>query len=610
MISTSELQYELRQTAAVFGRNGQVKVIFEGGEARTDGNTIYLPSMPDGAVISEEGAQVIRGFLDHEASHVRNTDMAETERFMNECRSGGRQPLLRFANALEDIRSERITIGDYPGSQKNLNAVGHAVSKRFIKKHAEGEIEADDMKDLSKIGPLAITWAGREGYGSEAFGEAMDLLDAETQAKVRGWVSKIDDCHNTWDVLRLAKTIWEEIGSPMEEPEETHEGGCEGEGGGDNIRISGETPDPFDGDPSQAVRMIVDDVKDHDGYRAITTRWDVMPDRKNPGHYKAAWSEFSAADYDEMKEKMQGEVNAMRTKLERALLAEMRRDWDFGREQGRLDTKRFVSALAGRGNVYKEREDRKEVDTAVSILIDLSGSMSRGYGSKRHVAAQCAMALVECLARTGIPYEVLGFHNCYDYAIPTYLGLCETEIGKNSDIYGREMNLYHDTISKAAGSGIAGRSEPMVMPVFKSFEERLHEAKPMIAAISQTLGGNNADGEALEVALDRLGRRSESRKVLMVLSDGAPAAAIEGEYGRVDRAERRGLLTDHLSSVVSRAEASGVTTIGIGIMSDSVKRFYPRNVVVNDLSDLAGESIDLLAKALIGKSVRPVMAAE
>jgi len=599
MISTSDLQYELRQTAAVFGRNGGVKVVFEGGEAKTDGNTIMLPAMPSDATISDEGAQVIRGFLDHEASHVRNTDMEETDRFMKECKAGGQQPLFRFANALEDIRAERITIGDYPGALKNLNAVGHAVSKQFIKRHAEGEVEADDMRDLSKIGPLAITWAGREGYGSEAFAEAMALLDEDIQTKVRDWVKRLDGCRNTGDVLRLAKEVWEEIGSPMEEPEDPEEEPewTEGPGGGER-RVKGDTSEVFDGEPSQALKTVVEEIAKKEGYCALTTRWDVMPDRESPGCYEETWSAFSALDYDKMRDGMQGEVNAMRTKLERALLAEQRRDWDFGREMGRLDSKRFVSVLAGRANVYKDRTDRKEVDTAVSLLVDLSGSMSRGPGSKRAIAAQCAMALVECVARTGISYEVLGFHNFEEMAIR-----CVDGVRGDRDKEAEEYKKMQRVLRKAVDSGLIGRTEPLVMPVFKSFDERLHEAKPLIAAIADSLGGNNTDGDALEVAGRRLLNRPEQRKVLMVLSDGHPSACVEGPDG-----EEPGLLVGHLQSVVRGLEAKGVTTIGVGIQSNSVRNFYPRNVVVGSLQDLSGEAIDLLAKALIGKSVKRVAA--
>lgn len=588
MISTSLLQYELQQTSAVFGRNGRVHVVFEGDEARTDGNTIQLPAMPQNAEISDEGAQVIRGFLDHEAGHVRHTDMAKTKEVMTECEHKGRQPLFRIANGLEDIRTEREVIADYPGSIKNLRAVGDAVAKRFLEGHREGHIEADDLRDLSKIGPLAVTWVGRKDYGAESFGQCLDLLPEDVRKTVEDWHDRLGSCRSTADVLALAEQIYKEIGSPEEEPNEDFDPDST-DGDGDGERELGPYGDLFkDAGAAEVLKTtFAESDIDPGAYRPLSTRWDVEPDRHNPGYYKDTWSRFTAQDYDTMRDGMAGQVNAMRTRLERALLAEQRRDWDFGRSMGRIDAKRFVSVLAGRENVYKDREDRKEIDTAVSMLIDLSGSMR---GQKQQTAARCAVALVESLVRTGVSFEVLGFHNWDHIAF-----------GQMADPreQAKAERAWRDVYDKALESGECwGRVEPMVMPIFKSFDERLHEAKPLLAAISETEGGNNADGDALQAAVNRLKKRHESRKVMLVLSDGEPAAATINEP--------RDILDDHLRHVIGQTEASGIRTVGIGIMSHAVKRYYPRHVVVRNLEDLAGTTIDMLAQLLIGKSVRPV----
>jgi len=103
---------------------------------------------------------------------------------------------------------------------------------------------------------------------------------------------------------------------------------------------------------------------------------------------------------------MSGYGNVMRRKLERAWMSKDNRDWDGGREDGRLDTRRFVGAFNGRQDVFKKREPRAEMDTALTVLIDLSGSMG---GSKIRIAEQCAIALAEAVDKTGVAYEVLGF---------------------------------------------------------------------------------------------------------------------------------------------------------------------------------------------------------
>ena len=126
--------------------------------------------------------------------------------------------------------------------------------------------------------------------------------------------------------------------------------------------------------------------------------------------------------------------------------------------------------------------------------------------------------------------------------------------------------------------------------IFKHFDERLFDAKGALASMSYMALDENSDGDAIEKAHDRLLQRQERRRVMLVLSDGLPACG--GDRRKVDQYTRQ---------AVADAEKSGTDIIGLGIMDDSVERYYPKYTVINDISDLAGAAMDQLARALIGE---------
>jgi cobaltochelatase CobT len=218
------------------------------------------------------------------------------------------------------------------------------------------------------------------------------------------------------------------------------------------------------------------------------------------------------------------------------------------------------------------REDERSVDTAITVLVDMSGSMSSGSGhmSKGMMAQLVAMALAEVLDRTGARYEVLGF-NAASGAIDWSKRL-------------RRMTRLP--------SGFKGRHEPVDMYEFKRFEESLYQAKGAMTKIAALVTGNNVDGESVLYAYHRLAARSERRKILLTLSDGEPAFY----HGYTTP-----LPEQHLRDVIDFIGRRGVDCVGIGIQTGAVKRFYPRWAVVNRLEDLAGQTIEMLAKLLINE---------
>lgn len=129
------------------------------------------------------------------------------------------------------------------------------------------------------------------------------------------------------------------------------------------------------------------------------------------------------------------------------------------------------------------------------------------------------------------------------------------------------------------------------MYVFKAFEERLFEAKGPLSKIHVNAEGNNTDGEAVGYAYDRLRKRPEKRKVFMTFSDGYPAARSDSPMG----------LERHLRDQIDMLVRDGTDVIGVGIVSDAVKQFYPHWVVVEDVGQLASSAMDLIARVLMGE---------
>lgn len=657
--------HEMSETSGIFGRKSKVRVVFSGNGAYTDGSNINLPSISSGVDINDKSVNIMRGYTDHEAGHVRHTDFKAVKKFAEEhcTKPDGTRDDFMFGlgNGIEDVWLEKRVMKEYPGSEKNLSAVASAVNGEF-----------KDMKDADKIAkdwmsilPVAITWEGRKNYaGIENTAECQALLDDDLRKRIEGWVKEIEKSKNTADNHKLAKKIYDEVMKEAEkrkpEPED-NKGDGDGQGTPDQDDPHGDETNKGDGDENsgeekgtteseqlegqkdkadeggdgkdkasskdeeggdkgdeqgrrgqsgedtsggqeaqdkredkgdqdavggggiwgnhdvqttdlnKAVENTVGEAHLNNGrgnqYRVLSTANDRVITRHSgdtSNHASRMNNKWGNDGYQRELSDMIGTPNVIRRKLERALSAHMNRGWDHGRETGRLDSKRLVAAYNCQPNVYKEREEIPDMDTAFTILIDLSSSMS---GRKIHLAQKIAIALAEAVERTQVRYEILGFTT------------------KNG---GRR----YLTPEECRNSW--GRIQPLRHCVFKDFNDPLNRAKNALGNIHACTGRNNVDGEAILWALHRLNEQPEKRKVLMVLSDGCPTAQ---QYDIGNLMNRN----DHVRYAVDQAIKSGVECIGIGIMDKSVRQFYPDYVVVNDLEDLEKTAISKLAKALLGE---------
>ncbi len=263
------------------------------------------------------------------------------------------------------------------------------------------------------------------------------------------------------------------------------------------------------------------------------------------------------AQIEELTASMTGTIQK---NLERAFAARKLSHVTPGRRSGKLRASALYRLASGDVRVFEKREPALVTHAAVSLLIDCSGSMA---GAPMRLAAVSAYALSTVLARLGVPFEVAGF-----------------------------------TTLKIASAPLDwerwSRFEPLYMPLFKRFEDRwdapARERLASLLTFPVSRMRNNIDGECVERAAARLALRPEGRRILIVLSDGEPAA--------------EGWLADqeaHLAAVTASLSRRGIDAIGLGIMSEAVERFYPKHVVIHRLEDLPGTVVRELHALILGR---------
>lgn len=363
----------------------------------------------------------------------------------------------------------------------------------------------------------------------------------------------------------------EEGAGPSEEEDEDEEGpsGSKGEDEGEGEEestentaaiweaIDKEGANDFDSSMSRAISNAACDSAKHADYLIYTKESDVI----EPLHVGSGFNSRMVVD---LCDKVDHMVGPLQKDLERAIAARSLATWEAGRRSGRLHAANLSRLAVGDPRVFRRKHETTSKDVAVSLVIDASGSMS---GSKIHTATQAAYALSSVLERIGISHEVVAFTTgepCADYT---------TLEGEQRKI-GRRFT----------------RIEGLYMPILKGFNERLKtEVKERFGWLPNSrILRNNIDGECVEIAARRLMGRREAGKVMIVLSDGAPAG--QGDMAALQR---------HLKQVVKNVEKAGVKTVGIGIESSEVTKFYPKNIVLHNVAELPDRVIKELRHLLV-----------
>ncbi|MDS9946624.1 MAG: cobaltochelatase subunit CobT [Planktomarina sp.] len=269
---------------------------------------------------------------------------------------------------------------------------------------------------------------------------------------------------------------------------------------------------------------------------------------------------------DQQLDPLKGAVGRLANKLQRRLQAKQNRSWEFDLEEGTLDAGRLARVIANPTTPlsFKVEKDTDFRDTCVTLLLDNSGSMR---GRPISIAAICADVLARTLERCNVKVEILGF---------------TTRAWKGG--------LSREEWLAAGRPQNPGRLNDLRHIIYKSADAPWRRARPNLGLMmKEGLLKENIDGEALEWAHRRMNVRPEARKILMVISDGAP---VDDSTLSVNTAN---FLEKHLRDVIEMVEKRRqVELLAIGIGHD-VTRYYERAVTITDVEQLAGAMTEQLA---------------
>ena len=593
----------LAGTARAIAADGEVELAFSADAPAQSGRNLRVP-MPGRALPADQVAEA-RGFADGFALRLRLHDAGL------HARGAPAEPVARAVHdAVETARIEALGARGFAGIADNLDA---SLQMR-MRSDPIARARTRDEVPLSTAIQLMVRerLTGKPAPHAAAGGLALvaDWIEEKAGAELDALALAIDD------QAQFARLIADlladlELTEGRIEPDDADEGGDDDEGesesdddredeegddqsgeGDAEVEARGEQreSDDAEGDGDEQDRE-ADPLDDSDGQDGDEGRDGMLPTRPNKPfsdfapqfEYKPFTTQFdevvAATDLcddeelgrlraylDQQLVHLQGIVTKLANRLQRRLMAQQSRSWDFDQDEGLLDAARLARVVVNpmQSLSYKIERDTDFRDTVVTLLIDNSGSMR---GRPIGIAAISADILARTLERCGVKAEILGF------TTRAWKG------GQSRDAW------------LAQGRPPApGRLNDLRHIVYKEADEPWRRARKSLGLMMREgLLKENIDGEALLWAHSRLIARPEERKILMVISDGAPVddstlSVNSGSY-----------LERHLRQVIGWIEGrSPVELVAIGIGHD-VTRYYQRAVTIMDVDQLAGTMIEQLA---------------
>jgi cobaltochelatase CobT len=614
----------LEKVARILARQYGIQVRFEGTGAYTDGKVINLPNLPLDK--NPELREHLNGYLDHEVAHCLFTDFDQIVHCINAFHKN-------MLNMVEDSRIEILMGLRYPGAKNHLNALNKHVLNEIDKQW--DEISAPfrtllNVRNIMEGLPLRLDPDTKELFDENVIKLCQQLsaidntegLRIKTHEIVTAMLANAKDAKEK-EKKKEKKTkkssekgkSSEKDGESSEESEKSSEEGenssedneksseengksSEKEGktserkketSGEGGKTSEEKRETSEGKDSKKksertvsekelencsnkskkvvdihsfIEEKIEDLKEdieHGKYWdidfkaaphiAATNRYDRVDDLTKDG---------DRAMYAKSLKDLRPFISRATVELDRMLNVKENARVLLDRHRGMLAPQRLTQLIVNPNfqTPFKEKTKSDTRNLAISIVIDLSGSML-DYG-KIKLAKDTAIVIAESLKTLGFEFEIGGFTT-------TDANLRCT---KDDHLFNRFEGLQHF--------------------IFKSFDST--ELKPLQKINNlQLFMMNNCDGESIRFFAKRLSMRNKKRKILFVLSDGYPACA---------RSDKK-ILNEDLRKAVRDISKHGIETVGIGILSDSVRKFYPNNVVVGKIDDLPKEAMKKLKDILL-----------
>ncbi|MFN4142094.1 cobaltochelatase subunit CobT [Aestuariivirga sp.] len=606
----NEFKRVLTVAMKTIAEDPELSVAFGNESPSLAGNRAKLPQV--GNELKASDVAIVRGLSDSFALRLANHSDKVHARYQPQ----GKNARAVF-EAVEQARIEALGANAMPGMKVNLAAM---LDDRYRRKDVA---RYTDRKDA----PLdeAVALMVREKLTGERPPEAaramVDLWRPWIEDKAQSQlIHLLDNIHDQAAFSRMSRDIIaaldmaEELGEDPDQSDENDESS-------EPQEESGERQETPEGEEQESAQQSMEEMQDAEGESeaaemdAQQMDVDEQPDEQegeeeadgeepwrpqlpfssltNEDFYKVFTNQFDEeisaeelCDADELTRlrnyldkqlsNLQGVVARLANRLQRRLMAQQNRSWDFDLEEGVLDAARLTRVVIDPMHPlsFKVEQDTEFRDTVVTLLLDNSGSMR---GRPITVAATCADILARTLERCGVKVEILGF---------------TTRAWKGGQ--SREKWLAANKPSNP------GRLNDLRHIIYKSADSPWRRARRNLGLMMREgLLKENIDGEALIWAHNRLLARSEQRRILMVISDGAPVddstlSVNSGNY-----------LEKHLRQVIHDIEQrSPVELIAIGIGHD-VTRYYKRAVTIVDAEELGGAMTEKLAELFSEKAAPP-----
>ena len=586
----------LAGAARAIARTPELDVVFASETASPAGRAARVPSPGPG--LEPRLVAEARGAADSTALRLRHHDPQ-----LHSTLAPADPEARAVFDALETARVEALGARSMAGVRDNLAELAEARVRGDAITRARSAEEVPLATAVGLIARERLSGAPPPAAARPGLELVAPWIEEKAASELDGLALTLDD---QAAFARLSRQLLEDLdlASAAEETEEALEESGEDEGdeaGGDEGEEEGETT-PQGGDSEMRGEQSEESAEDDesaDDYEAGEDELadsDETSDSGKPGQVRRNWelappTEYKAftTRFDEIVEAGElcddAELHRLRTyldqqigglssvvtrlanRLQRRLMAQQARSWDFDQEEGLLDSARLARVVVSPAHSlsYKVERDMEFRDTVVSLLIDNSGSMR---GRPIAIAAICADILARTLERCGVASEILGF---------------TTRAWKGGQ--SREAWLAEGRPPQP------GRLNDLRHIVYKRADEPYRHARRNLGLMMREgLLKENIDGEALLWAHERLIARPEERRILMVISDGAPvddstASANGGTY-----------LERHLRQVIEWIEQrSPVELVAIGIGHD-VTRYYERAVTIMDAEQLGGAMVEQLAR--------------
>ncbi len=583
----------------------ELEIVFGSDGPKREGNKLTLPHPPRD--LAPKQAQEIRGIADTMALRIAHHDEAIHAR----ARPRDEKSAEAF-DALEEARLQAVGATALQGVRMNLQAANISSLERSGLARKETKEEVGMASMLGQITREILTGDAVPGLIQRIINFFRGDIEEKTGKRLRELMPYIHDQKVFAQMARKVITDLDMADDSLDAEKEKQDQGeneqdqgdaqSDAEDKDDTAENEAKPDQPEDqaqgqeqaqegeedysqmqGDPQMASESTTDEIPDGEAGEA-DFRDDAASDAKPKPDYDVYTRQFDEVvtaeelcDPEEL-ERLRGFLNAqlanmasvvsrLANRLQRKLMAQQNRSWTFDLEEGVLDAAKLTRVIVDPSAPlsFKQEKDTEFRDTVVTLLLDNSGSMR---GRPIMVAAICADILARTLERVGVKTEILGF------TTKAWKG------GQSREHWVRQ--------GKPPNPGRLNDLRHIIYKAADNPWRRTH--KNLGLMMREGLLKENIDGEALAWAYSRLVNRPEQRKILMVISDGAPVddstlSVNSGHY-----------LENHLRRVIADIETSHkVELVAIGIGHD-VTRYYKRALTLIDVEHLAGGLMDKLTE--------------